>query len=1026
MIHAQTRTLTHSSARLGCLAVLVGSTVLLTAVPVAPAATYYVTPAGAGLADGSNWANAFSNVQDAVNAVAGVGDAIYLKEGDYLLGSALSISGKPDFHLSGGYEGSGTPGGLGTAASVLKADAAGMRVVNAANATFTFERVTIAGGNLYADGAGLYLDNCQSTLSSVVVRDNVAARGSYRGAGIFAQGGSLTIRDSQIRENALESQIYGSGQDHTLRGAGVYAGTVTLSVSNSLVHANRVYGGHSRENYSAYGYGGGLFLDGGSAEIHDSVITDNTVLVSRVRHSQSYGGGLYANNTTPLHIVSSDFSGNGCRSDCSWPDGGSSSAPVQHGGALYLTGAGLDAQILDSTFTRNVGIPGEGGSGELRIAGGAVTMTNCLVALNAQGGVVVGGGVVTIANSTIADNTGWGLQRTGGSITLIDSIVWGNLGGGVDGTVSATYSCTQELLAGAGNFNDDPLFVGDYYLSVAGLTGQSMDSPCLNAGSDSAANLGLDRLTTRTDGVNDSGAVNLGYHYAAAFDGDLLNLALYVDAEEGDDANNGRAPGSGNAFKTIGKALSVAVRDSVIQIAAGSYDADLGESFPLEVTVPHLHLAGSGAGVSRIDADGASSRVLRAVASGRLRISGLTLQNGRMDIAGLTTDLSALRGAGLYLLNGDVTLSNCILSGHTLNATVHMNPRGYYLGGAGIFSAGGSLTLTDTVVRENSITRSGGQWGFFAGAGLDAQDVAVTVSGSSFVSNRLDSSLTTNYDYYLQGAAINMRNGSAIITDASFVDNICIMPHARFRYAFGGAICAERSVPVMISESRFEGNWVGPLKAATESVSYYLRGGTLYFFNGAEGVLDRCYVIDGATPLYSDTHGGIEIAYVGSPSTAPASATLWITNSLIAANARDGVAVRGAKARLELVNSTVGDNTEWGLRNYSAGALQTVHNSIVWGNTLGGISTNAGDTVNYTLSQEMHPGTQNKSADPLFAAPGTGNYRLLDGSPAWNAGLDADWMVGAVDLDGNPRLQGTVDLGCYELPPPGGTLFMVR
>ena len=99
----------------------------------AVAAEYYVTPSGAGLADGSDWANAFSNVQDAVDAVVEVGDVIYLQEGDYLLDSALSISGKPSFALEGGYEGSGSPGTLVSTPSVLQADAVGMRVVNAAN-----------------------------------------------------------------------------------------------------------------------------------------------------------------------------------------------------------------------------------------------------------------------------------------------------------------------------------------------------------------------------------------------------------------------------------------------------------------------------------------------------------------------------------------------------------------------------------------------------------------------------------------------------------------------------------------------------------------------------------------------------------------------------------------------------------------------------------------------------------------------------------------------------------------------------
>lgn len=69
------------------------------------------------------------------------------------------------------------------------------------------------------------------------------------------------------------------------------------------------------------------------------------------------------------------------------------------------------------------------------------------------------------------------------------------------------------------DFSKDPLFVslpseeyGDYFLSQL-VTGQTVDSPCVNAGSDTAAKLGLDEKTTRIDKVGDSGRVDLGYHY---------------------------------------------------------------------------------------------------------------------------------------------------------------------------------------------------------------------------------------------------------------------------------------------------------------------------------------------------------------------------------------------------------------------------------------------------------------------------------------------------------------------------------
>ena len=79
-----------------------------------------------------------------------------------------------------------------------------------------------------------------------------------------------------------------------------------------------------------------------------------------------------------------------------------------------------------------------------------------------------------------------------------------------------TYTDVQGGYIGAYNKDADPLFVtgplGDYYLSQT-HAGQAVTSPCKNAGSDSAANLGMDTKTTRTDSVADANKVDMGYHY---------------------------------------------------------------------------------------------------------------------------------------------------------------------------------------------------------------------------------------------------------------------------------------------------------------------------------------------------------------------------------------------------------------------------------------------------------------------------------------------------------------------------------
>ncbi|MBN1436379.1 MAG: right-handed parallel beta-helix repeat-containing protein [Sedimentisphaerales bacterium] len=66
------------------------------------------------------------------------------------------------------------------------------------------------------------------------------------------------------------------------------------------------------------------------------------------------------------------------------------------------------------------------------------------------------------------------------------------------------------------NIDGDPLFLtgpwGDYYLSQVGA-GTLGHSPCINSGSDTAINLGLNNRTTRIDSVYDVLTVDIGYHY---------------------------------------------------------------------------------------------------------------------------------------------------------------------------------------------------------------------------------------------------------------------------------------------------------------------------------------------------------------------------------------------------------------------------------------------------------------------------------------------------------------------------------
>ena len=78
-----------------------------------------------------------------------------------------------------------------------------------------------------------------------------------------------------------------------------------------------------------------------------------------------------------------------------------------------------------------------------------------------------------------------------------------------------------------------------------------------------------------------------------------------------------------------------------------------------------------------------------------------------------------------------------------------------------------------------------------------------------------------------------------------------------------------------------------------------------------------------------------------------------------------------------------------------------------------------------------------KKKGPGFVDEANGDWRLTRKSPLRDAGLNADWMVNATDLEGKPRLlqlngkysaTATVDLGCYEcnLPISEGLRLFLR
>jgi len=335
-------------------------------------------------------------------------------------------------------------------------------------------------------GGGIQCNECTPVISDNVVMDNVAAHCggiycldsnatvvgnsvsqnvSYNGGGIGIDGSSAELRENLVSFNgALDS------------GGGIYCDLSEVDIADNLVSFNAAY------------YGGGLYLYRSTADIRDNTVHENTA-GDPSSTSWGIGGGIY------------------CRESSSVIDGN-----VIRGNSILGAG-GARAHGPISTD-----VPEQGSGGGIYCRSCSPVLTNNLIALNSC--LLFGGGFYfedhsypIVRNCTITQNSApWGGGISGAPDTraeIFDCIISYN--GDDLRSCTATYSCIGDTEdAGEGNIHDHPLFtagpLGDYYLDP--------DSPCIDAGSQSAYDAGLYRWrTTQADGTPDTGTVDMGFHY---------------------------------------------------------------------------------------------------------------------------------------------------------------------------------------------------------------------------------------------------------------------------------------------------------------------------------------------------------------------------------------------------------------------------------------------------------------------------------------------------------------------------------
>ncbi len=357
---------------------------------------------------------------------------------------------------------------------------------------FTVERAYAAFERDLVSGAGLRCSAANPIVANCVFRKNAVFGILSRDASELTLTDCLVIDTEGIGLRYLDSDpslINCSFVRNT--GAGMYGeGDPTLT--------NCVFRGNS--------FLGGLISFRGNPTLTNCSFVNNT------------GGGMRHSSGTAV-LRNCTFMGN--------------SDTRGHGAGMLSSGA--IAILSNCAFIGNEAFRG----GALVSDFSRVTLTNCLITGNfgirESGAMLIVESHLKLINCTMANNVAGfhsgGIRLEYGGAEVENCIFWGNrdltsptvqtaqIDLGMEATATVNFSCVEGwdgTLGGVGNFSADPLFVpgpaGDYYLSQT-AAGQGVESPVVNAGSDTAVNLGLDTMTTRSDEGLDTGIVDIGYHF---------------------------------------------------------------------------------------------------------------------------------------------------------------------------------------------------------------------------------------------------------------------------------------------------------------------------------------------------------------------------------------------------------------------------------------------------------------------------------------------------------------------------------
>lgn len=331
--------------------------------------------------------------------------------------------------------------------------------------------------------------------------------------------------------------------------------------------------------------------------------------------------------------------------------------------------------------------------------------------------------------------------------------------------------------------------------------------------------------------------------------------------------------------------------------------------------------------------------------------------------------------------------------------------------GLGGFSTGGGVSTTSSspTVMGNVIANNVTQYG---GGGVSVYEGAPILRD-----NVVDGNVAG------QGAGIELRFSSAIV-EANTITNNARRPG--IGGPGGGGIMVGGTGAVQILDNliagnsmTFDGGGITLWHAGTPILrGNVIRdntatggGGGIWLVNASSATIVGNLIVDNVA-VQGD--GGGILDWANGPGSR-------IVGNTIAGNQAQGsgsaIFSRNYADRTELVNNLIVGPATWPALIFCDGA-----NPLVF--EFNDVFTPPGNTYGGTCADQtgLHG---NISADPLFADPDAGDYHLLEGSPAIDAGDDQVAELLAIDIDGQDRVidgdgddTPDVDMGADEYVPP--------